>query len=100
MFNGNQERYLSPNEGGIVLNITTDGNVYFHFTNSAPAGCLGNVFADQIEGIVRKVVGEEVPALGIPRRTPVRELLAKYGDPEVVGNACLSNAKMGIESIL
>lgn len=42
---------------------------------------LPYVYTDPIEGIVRKVVEEDVPALRIPRRTPVGELLAKYEDP-------------------
>ena len=94
LLKGSKERFVPHNEGDIVLNITADGNIYFHFTNPASAWCLGNVFADPIEGIVRKAFEEDVPALRIARQIPVGELVAKYGDPDSAKVFSLDDYKM------
>ena len=75
-----QECFLPHNEDDIVLNITSDFNVYFNFTNPMPAWCLGNLKKDPIEEIVRRAVKEDVPALILSKAMPLGKLVAKYGN--------------------
>lgn len=73
--------YLPHNKGDITLNVTSDFNVYFNFTNPSPAWCLGNLKKDPIDHIVRRAVEESVPALLLTKAMPLGRLVAKYGNP-------------------
>ena len=78
---GSNEHYLPHNDRDIVLNITSDLNVYFHFTNPSPAWCLGNLREDPIDRIVARSVEENVPALLLSKAMPLGRLVTKYGNP-------------------
>ena len=73
--------YLPINDKEIVLNVTSDLNVYFNFTNPSPAWKIGNIKEDNIEDLVRKIVEGEMPATKLAKSIKVKELVKKYGDP-------------------
>ncbi len=94
LLKGNKDCFLPHNEKDIVLNITSDFNVYFHFTNPSPAWCLGNLKEDSIDAIVRRAVEESVPALLLAKAMPLGRLVSKYGDPQSEKAFSLEDYKM------
>ena len=77
----NDDSYFVPsNDKEIVLNITSDLNVYFNFTHIAPAWKIANIEEDEIDDIVRKVVEEDVPALMLAKTITIKQLVEQYGD--------------------
>ena len=76
---GDKELFLPHNEKDITLNITSDFNVYFHFTNPSHAWCLGNLKKDPMDRIVKAAVEESAPALVLSRAMPLGRLISKYG---------------------
>ena len=91
---GSKESFLPHNEGDIVLNITSDLNVYFNFTNPSPAWLIGNLKDDDMDHIVRSIIEESVPALLLSKAMPLGELALKYGNPESEKVFSLEDYKM------
>ena len=81
LLKGSEKHYVPHNKDEITLNITSDFNVYFNFTNPSPAWCLGNLKDDSIDDIVRRAAEENVPALALAKTMSLDKLVSKYGDP-------------------
>ena len=71
---------MPHNDKEIVLYITSDLNVYFNFTNPSLAWKIGNIQDDDINGIVRKAVEEDIPALILSKTITIKQLINKYGN--------------------
>ena len=82
LLKGSKETFVPHNQKDIVLNIASDLNVYFNFTNPSPAWCLGNLKEDPIDTIIRRAVEENVPALLLAKAMPLGRLVLKYGNAE------------------
>lgn len=64
----------------IVINITSDFNAYFNYTNPSPKWLIGNILKDPFEGIVKKILNNDVEAINIAKKITLKELALKYGD--------------------
>ena len=82
LLKGGKETFVPHNQKDIVLNIASDLNVYFNFTNPSPAWRLGNLKEDPIDVVVRRAVEENVPALLLAKAMPLGRLVLKYGNSE------------------
>ena len=72
--------YLPHNDDEIVLNITSDLNIYYNFTNPSPAWKIGNVKDKDTDTLVKHIVEHFVPALELSKRVTIKELVERYGD--------------------
>lgn len=64
----------------IVINITSDFNAYFNYTNPSHKWLIGNILKDPFEGIVKKILNNDVEAINIAKKITLKELALKYGD--------------------
>ncbi len=64
----------------IVLNITSDFNVYFNYTNPLPKWRLGNILEEDIEIIIERIINNDVEAIRISKEISIKELIKKYGN--------------------
>jgi len=77
----NDESYYIPHfENDIVLNITSDLNVYYNYTNPSPKWLIGNILREDTSTLVEKIVNNDVEAVKIAKNTTLKEMVAKYGD--------------------
>ena len=75
-----ESSYLPHKDKEIVLNITSDLNVYFNFTNPSPYWKIGNIKDDDVKELVNKIVSEDIPALNLSKTISLKELVKRYGD--------------------
>ena len=73
--------YVPHNGGDIVLYVSGDYDLFFNFTHMRPEWRVGNLKADPVGELVRRVVEEDIPALREARRITLGELVERYGDP-------------------
>lgn len=71
---------LSLDKKEIILNITSDLNIYFDKHSQKEAWKIGNIKDDEIDDIVRTAVEEDIPALLLAKSISTSELIKKYGD--------------------
>lgn len=64
----------------IVLNITSDFNVYFNYTNPLPKWCIGNILKDDIDKIVKRIINNDVEAIRSAKEISIKDLIKKFGD--------------------
>lgn len=72
--------YVPHNSDQIVLNITSNYDVYYNFTHISPNWKIGNIKNDVKEELIRKIINEDTFALNKARNISLRELVLKYGD--------------------
>ena len=65
----------------IVLYVANDYDLFFNFTHMRPEWRIGNLRADPMEELVRRVTEEDIPALRAARAVSLGELVRRYGDP-------------------
>lgn len=68
----------NPNE--IVINITSDFNAYFNYTNPSFKWLIGNILQDSFDEIVKRILTNEVEAIQIAKAITLKDLALKYGD--------------------
>ena len=86
--------YVPHNSNEIVLNITSDFNVYFNFTSPSEKWLIGNILFDDFETIVDKIIKEDVPAINFSKKITVSELAKKYGNSKSEKVFSLDDYKM------
>lgn len=74
--------FVYHNKNEITLNIANNFDVYFNFTHMRPEWKIGNILTDDSSELVRRVIDEDIPALRLARKTPVSELVNRFGDPQ------------------
>ena len=77
----NESNFVPHNDNEIVINITSDLNIYFNFTNPSSAWKIGNIKDDNIDVIVRKTAEEDIPTLLLARSIKIKDLVKLYGNP-------------------
>ena len=73
--------FIPHNDGGIVLYVANNYDLFFNFTHMRPEWRIGNLKEDPIEELVRRVTEEDIPALRAARAVTLGELVRHYGDP-------------------
>lgn len=79
MLKESEARFVPHNGEEIVLNITSDGNVYFNFTAPSPLWKIGNFREDEAGEMVRRILEEDVLALRLARSVSLKELVRRFG---------------------
>ena len=69
------------NTDDIVLYVANDYDLFFNFTHMRPEWRIGNLKADPMDELVRRITKEDIPALREARRITLGELAGLYGDP-------------------
>lgn len=69
------------NTDDIVLYVANNYDLFFNFTHMRPEWRIGNLKADPIENLVRRVIEEDIPALNTARNITLGELVSRYADP-------------------
>ena len=77
-----ESNFVPHNDNEIVINITSDLNIYFNFTNPSPVWKIGNIEDDDIDIIIRRTVEEDIPALLLARSIKIKDLVKLYGNPK------------------
>lgn len=72
--------YVYHNEDEITLYITSDYNVYYHFTNLSENWKIGNMKSESAESLAAKIIREDTFALNEARKISIGELAKRYGD--------------------
>lgn len=79
MLKESEARFVPHNGEEIVLNITSDGNVYFNSTAPSPLWKIGNFREDEAGEMVRRILEEDVPALRLARSVSLKKLIRRFG---------------------
>lgn len=91
----NDHSYFVPhNDKEIVINVTSDFNIYFNFTNPSKAWLIGNYKFDKIDDLVQRIVEEDIPALIYAKTIKICELVEKYGNKSSTRVFSLDDYKM------
>ncbi len=72
--------HVYHNEDVIVLNITSDFNVYYNFTNITENWKIGNIKEESAEQLVARIISENTFALNRAREITLGELVRLYGN--------------------
>ena len=76
----NDNSYFIPDSSELVINITSDYNMYFNYTNPSIKWKIGNVFDDNFEEIVNRIINKDIEAIRIAKSIPIKDLVKKYGN--------------------
>lgn len=76
----NDNSYFIPDSSELVINITSDYNMYFNYTNPSIKWKIGNVFDDNFEEIVKRIINKDIEAIRIAKSIPIKDLVKKYGN--------------------
>lgn len=90
---GSAAHEVPHSEDRIVLNISNAFDVYFNFTHMTAGWKIGNLKTDPREEIIRRIAGEDIPALDLARQITLGELAARYGDPASERAFCLEDCQ-------
>lgn len=74
--------FVPHNGNDIVVYVANDYDLFFNFTHTRKEWKIGNLMEDPAEELVRRIVKEDIPALGKARGISVGELVTRYGDPD------------------
>ena len=72
--------YVPHNDKEIVLNITSNFDVYYNFTHISPNWKIGNIKNDNQHELIQKIINEDTFALNHARNITLKELVLRYGD--------------------
>lgn len=73
--------HVPHNGDRIVLYVANNYDLFFNFTHMRPEWRIGNLRADPMEELIRRVTEEDIPALQAARAVSLGELVRRYGDP-------------------
>ena len=71
---------MPHNDKEIVLNITSNFDVYYNFTHISPNWKIGNIKNDNQHELIQKIINEDTFALNHARNITLKELVLRYGD--------------------
>ena len=71
--------YVYHNEDEITLYITSDSNVYYHFTNLSENWKIGNMKSESAESLAAKIIREDTFARNEARKIPVPQEVRRRG---------------------
>ncbi len=80
MLKNERSSHVYHNEDVIVLNVTSDLSVYYHFTNITDNWKIGNILEETAEDLVHRILSENTFALNKAREITLGELVERYGD--------------------
>lgn len=76
------ECYLPSNHrGDIIIYVSGARDVFFNFTHMTPEWLIGNLKADDMSDLCRRIQEEDIPALRAAQKVSLSELAVRYGNP-------------------
>ena len=76
------ECYLPSNHrGDITIYVSGARDVFFNFTHMTPEWLIGNLKADDMSDLCRRIQEEDIPALRAAQKVSLSELAVRYGNP-------------------
>lgn len=78
---GSTDCEVPHNSDNIILEISSNFDVYFNFTHLTEGWKIGNLKGGPQAEIIRRIVEEDTPALNLARQITLGELAERYGDP-------------------
>ena len=75
-----ESHYVPSYKEEIVINITSDFNLYFNYTSPEDAWLIGNIKKDSMDFIVKRILSNDVLAIEVAKSITLSELAYTYGD--------------------
>ena len=72
--------HFIPDADELVINVTSDLNLYFNYTGIGPKWLIGNIYKDSFEQIVERILSKDIQAIKVAKQVTVKQLVERFGD--------------------